>query len=465
MRNIRSEHDDLHKALTKGSISITRDFEYVIIEYRPFQEEIETSALSNEEQYFALSHSYKLMCFHNNIIDGTEYFGEYSVKCDMVCIYPLIITSGNNYLKNKYNKIEQIRLEGFSFRYPNTSEDLLNFLNILPAGFSRNLLFGIGLLQRYKVIIKTIEEIQNVRMLTISRVCKTEFREKEGDYCINFQDFEHLRRGINRIEDLQKKEGAKQKDTFTFNTLLHKLDPSIYKRKDYKYRYDIAFKSISDIETSRKYEIYSKHKNEIFKIKNDIELCSLKFLIEKYEEKLKKQLGEKHWQALFNENPFILSMIFGCPIIKVQDQASVGGLKFSGAGNKIADFLSKNLLTNNTAIIEIKTPQEKLIGREYRDNVYSPSVALSGSLNQALDQKYNLQKDIDSLARKSRIRDIETYAVHCALVIGTMPDDLEKQKSFEIFRKNSRDVEIITFDELLEKLKLLHDLLSTNEVE
>jgi len=45
------------------------------------------------------------------------------------------------------------------------------------------------------------------------------------------------------------------------------------------------------------------------------------------------------------------------------------------------------------------------------------------------------------------------------------PDDLEKQKSFEIFRRNSRDVEIITFDELLEKLKLLHTLLSTNEVE
>ncbi len=47
----------------------------------------------------------------------------------------------------------------------------------------------------------------------------------------------------------------------------------------------------------------------------------------------------------------------------------------------------------------------------------------------------------------------------------TKPDDLEKHKSFEIFRRNSRDVEIITFDELLEKLKLLHTLLSTNEIE
>ncbi|MCI5158871.1 MAG: DUF4263 domain-containing protein, partial [Candidatus Electrothrix sp. AUS1_2] len=370
MRNIRSEHDDLHKALTKGSISITRDVEYVIIEYRPFQEEIETSALSNEEQKFALSHSYKLMCFYNNVIDGTEYFGEYSVECDMVYIYPLIITSGNNYLKNKYNKIEQIRLEGFSFRYPNTSEDLLNFLNILPAGFSRNPLFGIGLLQRYKVIIKTIEEIQNVRILTISRICKTEFREKEGDYCINFDDFEQIRKGLDRIEDLQKKEESKQKDIFTFNTLLHKFNPSMYERKSYRYRYDIAFKSISDIDTSRKREIYSKHKDEIFKIKNNIELCSLEILIERYEENLKKQLGEKYWQALFNENPFILSMIFGCPIIKVQDQASVGGRKISGSGDKITDFLSKNLLTNNTAIIEIKTPQKALIKGEYRGNIY-----------------------------------------------------------------------------------------------
>ncbi|MCW5204683.1 hypothetical protein VU02_01980, partial [Desulfobulbus sp. N2] len=348
MRNIGSENDDLYKTLTNGSVSITRnkdttfrdEGEEVVIEYRPFQEEIDTSALSNEEQKYALSHSYKLLHFYDDVIGCNEHIG----GCDVVCIYPLIITSGRNYLKNKYNKIEEIHLEGFGFTYPNTPDDLLNIFNILPEGFSRNLLFGIGLLQRYRFIIKTVEETQHIRILSISKVCKTGFREEDRAYCINFEDFEQLRRGLNRIEDLQKKEGSKQKDIFTFNNLLHKFNPSMYRKKIYKYRYDIAFNSISDIETSKKHEIYSKYKNEIFKIKKDVELCSLEILIEKYQEKLKKQLGEKHWQDLFNENPFILSMIFGCPVIKVQDQASVGGLKFSGSGDKIADFLPKNLL-------------------------------------------------------------------------------------------------------------------------
>ncbi len=222
--------------------------------------------------------------------------------------------------------------------------------------------------------------------------------------------------------------------------------------------------TISIIEKNAK-KIAQDQPAKLLKLRDDIELVTLEQLIEKYEKMLGKRLSEGHWQALFNENPFILSMAFGCPIIKVQDQASVGGRKISGSGDKITDFLAKNSMTNNTAIIEIKTPQELLTGKEYRDSVYSPSVALSGSLNQALDQKYKLQKNIASIKETSRIYDVETYAVHCALIIGQMPDDLEKQKSFEIFRRNSRDVEIITFDELLEKLKLLHTLLSTNEVE
>jgi len=61
----------------------------------------------------------------------------------------------------------------------------------------------------------------------------------------------------------------------------------------------------------------------------------------KYEEMLNKRLREGDWQSLFNENPFILSMAFSCPIIKLQDQSSVGGRKISGSGDKITDFLAK----------------------------------------------------------------------------------------------------------------------------
>ena len=173
-----------------------------------------------------------------------------------------------------------------------------------------------------------------------------------------------------------------------------------------------------------------------------------------------KNFPEADWQRFLNENPFILSLAFGYPIIKVQDQASVGGRKISGSGEKITDFLVKNSMTNNTAIIEIKKPQTELLNKKpFRSGVYTPSSDLSGSINQVLDQKYRFEREIAQIKENSRIYDIETYSVHCCLIIGKMPSDEDQQKSFELYRRNSKDVEIVTFDELLNKLKGTFDFL------
>lgn len=67
------------------------------------------------------------------------------------------------------------------------------------------------------------------------------------------------------------------------------------------------------------------------------------------------------------------------------------------------------------------------------------------------------------IKNNNRLYDIESYAVHCILVIGTMPSDDEEKKSFEIYRRNSKNVQIITFDELLLKLKQLHQFLGSND--
>ena len=151
---------------------------------------------------------------------------------------------------------------------------------------------------------------------------------------------------------------------------------------------------------------------------------------------------EQDWQQFLNENPFILGLAFGYPIIVVQEQASVGGRKLSATGEKLADFLVKNSMTNNTALIEIKTPQSKLLNKtQFRDGVFTPSSAdLSGSINQVLDQRYQFQREIAMIKEKSKIFDISSYAVHCCLIIGTMPNDEEQHKSLELFRGNSKDV-------------------------
>jgi hypothetical protein len=204
--------------------------------------------------------------------------------------------------------------------------------------------------------------------------------------------------------------------------------------------------------------------DKLAKLRGDIELVTLDALIDRYDKMLNEKLVEGQWQAFFNENPFILNMAFGYPVIKVRDQASVGGRRLSGGGEKITDFLVRNSLTNNTALFEIKTPQTALLNKTpFREGVYTPSGDLSGSINQALDQKYQFQKQIAHIKENSRLYNIESYAVHCCLIIGLAPDGEDQKKSFELFRRNSKDVEIVTFDELLEKLKQLSAFLKISD--
>ena len=146
----------------------------------------------------------------------------------------------------------------------------------------------------------------------------------------------------------------------------------------------------------------------------------------------------------------------------LRERPSVGGHKFSGAGEKIGDFLVKNSMTNNSAIVEIKTPQTRVLQtRPYRRDVYGPSTELVAAVNQALDQKYYFEQEIAQKKSSSRVYDIESYAVRCCLLIGTMPTGEDRLKSFELYRGNSKNVDIITFDELLEKLRQLKEVLTS----
>ena len=110
--------------------------------------------------------------------------------------------------------------------------------------------------------------------------------------------------------------------------------------------------------------------------------------------------------------------------------------------------------------MEIKTPTAELCRSAYRGGVFAPSTELAGTVTQALDQRYQLQKNIAGLKDSSRRHDMESYAVKCVIVIGTTPKNPDQRKSLELFRNNLNDVLVVAFDELLEKLKHLHTFLS-----
>ena len=84
-----------------------------------------------------------------------------------------------------------------------------------------------------------------------------------------------------------------------------------------------------------------------------------------------------------------------------------------------------------------------------------------GAINQALAQKNQFEKEVAQIKDNSGIRDMASYSVNCCLLIGKMPLTEDRQRSFELFRGNSKDVEIVTFNELLEKLKQFREFLES----
>lgn len=165
---------------------------------------------------------------------------------------------------------------------------------------------------------------------------------------------------------------------------------------------------------------------------------------------------EKFWQDLFKQHPNILSTIIPSVVHIIEDQPYFGGKAIDNKGGTIGDFLYKSG-TNNVSIIEIKTPSTDLLGTEYRNDVFCPSKELSGSIIQIRKQKDNLMKEYDHIKRKSIIKgkDFDAYDPKSYIIIGNSSklNSIELE-SFELFRNSLKDIEIITFNELIEKLKI-----------
>lgn len=173
---------------------------------------------------------------------------------------------------------------------------------------------------------------------------------------------------------------------------------------------------------------------------------------------------EKHWQVFLQENSWIFSSIFAQPVILHQREAYVGGKGLDNKNGKMNDFLIKNSLSDNVSFLEIKTHKTKLVeNNSYRgEDVFSISKDLSGSTAQVLNQRDNFQKEFYALKAKSRKNgNFETFNSKCIVLIGNLADLDEDQKySFELSRSNSKDVEIITFDELKLKIESFQKLLN-----
>ena len=202
--------------------------------------------------------------------------------------------------------------------------------------------------------------------------------------------------------------------------------------------------------------------NDLKKLNLISSINSLKNVLKTWSDN-KKNGDESYWQTFFKENSWIIAQIFSYPVILLQNQAYVGGKGINNKGGNVVDFLYKNSLSDNVLLVEIKTPITPIVGSAYRNKSYSISSDLSGSITQILNYKDELQKDYHRLVRQST-KIFQTFNPKCMVVVGTLSDsslNTEQKRSFELFRSDSRQVEIVTFDELFQKVQMLVSLLET----
>lgn len=408
-------------------------------------------------------------------------------------IYPInTLAESDGFLNPKYSKIHTISLEGSTFPHleggpfydadePPWGDPIELLLDCLPKGFIRDYRYGLGLTKEANFLIKEIEEATDIDTIIFNDSDEIKIEGSTIHFSLN--EYHEIISEINRIANRGQTATWRVKQNFAHNALapLLKLEPkdcSLGRLPDSK---QITLAAADHVDTIRikscdtpfpssdfSYELRklkARSPEALPKLRRDVELVSLEQLISNFETFLNGRHSEKHWQKFFKNNLFALQQVFGMPTTFLSDEVTVGGRGFDGTGDKIVDFMFKNTLTNNIALVEIKRPGTPLLDpNEYRKGVYGPHKELNKAITQALDQCFHLQSELPILKYNARQYDLESYNIRCIVIAGRTPsDDDDKMKSLELFRNNLRSVTIVTYDEILESLKTLHHFLSNED--
>jgi hypothetical protein len=172
---------------------------------------------------------------------------------------------------------------------------------------------------------------------------------------------------------------------------------------------------------------------------------------------------EDKWQAFFVNHDWIFGHGLDYRFLhQIRAQVNCGGTELDGTGAPKGDFLmATKAKVGFTVLVEIKTPHTPLLGKKYRNKAYQIGEHLSGGVAQLQAQCAEWAEE-GSRQRNNSERllreEIYTYEPKGILVIGTtcqLMDDPDKRSTFERFRRNLHNPEILTFDELLKRAEFM----------
>jgi len=206
---------------------------------------------------------------------------------------------------------------------------------------------------------------------------------------------------------------------------------------------------------------FRKQQLEIFK----------KLLYEDYLQKYKEDIGKQNtkdetaWQHFFTRNKWILGYGLDYRFQGIlQKEFHASDTNAAGGEGVIADYLLGD--KHFTTFVELKLPTANIFGSsKNRSNAWQLSSKLIDAYSQILEQKASGQIKIEQTkglyndkGEKIAQRSFDSKTI---LIFGTW-DELDKgndspaiksikRKTFELFRRDSRNIDIVTYDELYER--------------
>ncbi len=203
---------------------------------------------------------------------------------------------------------------------------------------------------------------------------------------------------------------------------------------------------------------------EINEIWDRMNLKRINYALDFWEEHKKSSKEIQDWQPFFKENFWVISQIFSSSVSFFDDEFYAWWLiQWKTKWWKWVDFVWKNEGADNISLIEIKTPTSKLIdNKEYWNRVwiYAMHADLMWAISQVLDQK---DKTIKEYSNNSWEKNYKVFNPKTILIIGSLENEkmnLKQKGCFELFRNSQKDIDIITYNELFDKIKSLKDLLT-----
>jgi len=380
----------------------------------------------------------------------------------------------DGFLGPKYKQIVKITLTVDA----DEDTDLRDILEDLPSGLTKDFEYGLGLAQECEPIIDFIEKNTGCTTLELATSGETAVRGKR--FRLSLSHLDDLRGELTRISSRGQGGIARVKETLVHNDLapalgLENKTLTLGRLTDSRWIAKVAA-GMDPLNEDEQDELLAaavsaapaiavSSPQKIARLQRDIERVGLEQLIETFQHALTASHGEDWWQEFFEMNVFLLQLVFGGPTVFINSQVPIGEGGNAPKGKKIADYLFKNSMTNNAALVEIKKPSTRLLRkRPYRQGVYGVDAEIGQAVTQVLDQALQLLGSEADTKKRTADSSWVVNAPRCFVVAGRASelDTADKRKSFDLYREHLAGVRLVTYDEIFQQLKLLGDFLASD---